>query len=157
MGKVLILCLAAMSILGACGQVSAPPSTPVVEAPEVSAPSWRSAADLDDVLVQAREEGKGVLVVVSAQWCGPCRILHRTVLDRQEFLPALQDDVLFVMVHLEDFKPTLDEQRAMAQFNVSAFPTYVVLDKSGKEVLRSVGSSGTLESHIAQIKKALGK
>lgn len=65
-------------------------------------------------------------IMISASWCGPCRAMYPTLEKLRE------EGYLIYIYRIDEFK-NID-----AQFDVNAFPTFIVFDK-GKEVARTVG------------------
>lgn len=64
-----------------------------------------------------------------ATWCGPCKALSTVVESVKDKLPMPVEDI------------DIDEQFDIArQYNVRSVPTIIVVDDSGKEVKRAVGS-----------------
>ena len=64
-----------------------------------------------------------------ATWCGPCKALSKVVESAGDKLPMPVEDI------------DIDEQFEIARkYNVRSVPTLVVVDDSGTEVKRAVGS-----------------
>ena len=64
-----------------------------------------------------------------ATWCGPCKALSAVVESAKDKLPMPVEDI------------DIDEQFDLAKkYNVRSVPTIVVVDDSGNEVKRAVGS-----------------
>ena len=64
-----------------------------------------------------------------ATWCGPCKALSMVVESAKDKLPMPVEDI------------DIDEQFEIARkYNVRSVPTLVVVDDSGTEVKRAVGS-----------------
>ena len=69
-----------------------------------------------------------VVIQFSASWCGPCKVLTRTI---DENASALNIDF---------YKVDLDENRELSkQYKVIAVPTLILFDE-GKEVKRMSGN-----------------
>ncbi len=94
---------------------------------------------------QAKSENKLVLLnFTGSDWCPSCIRFHRDVLSTEKFASYANGKLQLVKVDFPRHTPQPDEQRRAndalaAQFLVDAFPTYVLLDSSGKELGRQVG------------------
>lgn len=88
--------------------------------------SFKSAADA------AAADQSLVLLVFSAEWCGPCKLFKSKTLDAPEFLA--QDAPL----HVADVD--IDANQKMARdFEVEAVPTLVLVTPDGKIIERQTG------------------
>ena len=72
--------------------------------------------------------GSGMLQF-SASWCGPCKVLTKTINDNEDKLT----NVKRLCVDLDSY------QDIGAEFGIRSIPT-LILFKDGKEVKRTVGS-----------------
>jgi thioredoxin 1 len=79
-----------------------------------------------------------VLLVFSAEWCGPCKELKRQTISSPEFLE--QGGAL----HLAEVDIDADQKMA-SDFAVEAVPTLVLLTADGKIVARRIGFMHTAE------------
>ena len=79
----------------------------------------------------ARAAGKPVLLYWGADWCPPCSRLKATVFRHPEFVDRTR---LFVAVNLDGDEP--GAQRLGEQFDVSGYPTVVVLSPDREEITR---------------------
>lgn len=93
---------------------------------------------LQSALAESEAGGRPVLVVATADWCGPCQTLKRTALAD----PAVQEAIAgsFIPVYLEHGK----DQARMAELGVSVLPTTIVL-RNGSAVARVAGVVGPTE------------
>lgn len=114
------------------------PSQPVEPKQPTPPPAPKKEMDktADEVLApflkEAQDKNRLVLLFLSKDGCIPCSRLERT-LDRNK------DDLYkYYMVKAKD--PRLNDK-----FKVTAFPTLVILDKTGKELNREVGYMGDSE------------
>ncbi|HKI71819.1 MAG TPA: thioredoxin family protein [Verrucomicrobiae bacterium] len=104
---------------------------------------WQS--DLTKAQAKARAENKLVLMdFTGSDWCSWCKKFDAEVLSRPEFKEYAAKNLVLVEV---DF-PAKKQQSATlkkandslkGKFKVEAFPTFVVLNKDGKEVGRQEG------------------
>jgi HEAT repeat protein/thiol-disulfide isomerase/thioredoxin len=95
-----------------------------------AAPDPLPSLTLKQALQQAIDQQKPVLLILGAEWCGPCRLLEREI-DKPEARLALQK---WVYVHLDIDKS--DEAREMG---VNAVPELRILASDGTVVAREVG------------------
>jgi HEAT repeat protein/thiol-disulfide isomerase/thioredoxin len=88
--------------------------------------SFKSASDA------AAADQSLVLLVFSAEWCGPCKLLKSQTLDAPEFL------ALDAPLHVADVD--IDANQKMARdFEVEAVPTLVLVTPDGKIIERQTG------------------
>ena len=89
--------------------------------------------DLPDAVAHSRREGKDLLVIFTADWCGPCRRLKRDLAGAEAF----RRDVLVCVVDC-------DKQRALSDLHgVQGIPD-LRLYRLGEEVNRTTGYGGSL-------------
>ena len=99
---------------------------------ERSAVPIKWAASLDAAIKEAASSGKRILVDFTATWCGPCKTMDDLVFSSKAVVDA-GANTIFVKVDA-------DAQRdIIKKYKVSAYPTLVVLDASGKELKRVLG------------------
>lgn len=96
-------------------------------------------------LTRAKEEGKQLFVDCYTTWCGPCRMMTSQVF-------PLDTVGQFMNAHFVCLKVDMEKGEGpdlAARYEVRAYPTFLILDKDGKEVNRLVGANspaGFLES-----------
>lgn len=116
----------------------------------------------DDALFEAIVDpfkGKVVLVDFWATWCGPCKMAMKMMKPMKEEL--IDKDIVYVFIagenspettwnnmipdiHGEHYRLTNAQWAAICdKFEVRGVPTYLVLDRAGKQKYRSVGFPGT--------------
>ena len=103
-------------------------------------------ADIEAAKAKAEAEGKMVLVdFTGSDWCTWCIRLRKDVLDKPEFEPYAKDKFVLAEVDLPQNKAKLSkEQREKnedlaAQYQVSGFPTLMVMTPEGRVVGGFVG------------------
>ncbi len=87
--------------------------------------------DVEAAFATARAEGKPLFFYWGAEWCPPCHYLREKVFRRPEFVAASRR---FVALYLDG-----DTERAQSlgeRFGAVGYPTVIVFDPEGEEILR---------------------
>ena len=115
-------------------------------------PELDGNATAADALDMAKLKGKTLVIDFWATWCGPCIAQHPMIEEvRQKY--ATSPDVVFLSIDSDDdrtlVKPFLETQKWTQRvyhegglgglLNVSALPTILVIDPTGKSVSRMSG------------------
>lgn len=93
--------------------------------------------DIDAVVAKANAEARAVVVVVSSEFCQPCKQLE------EEVVRAKDADAVFrhaVVVVVDEADAGFDKIKVRGE--VQQFPTVLVLDKDGRERERIEGYGG---------------
>lgn len=141
-----IATLACISALSACTKSADAPARKSAAAAKVSATTatdssavaWvrtHAVADIDAAFVTARSANKPVFLFWTAAWCPPCNHVKATIFTRDEFVAKSRS---FVPVYIDG--DTSSGQALGKRFNVSGYPTMVLLTPDGNEVTRLEGS-----------------
>ena len=88
----------------------------------------RTKQELDEIL--SSENNKKIFIRVHADWCAPCQVLGRTILDIEG---GYSNDYLFLEVNADE----ADE--LVSRLSVFNLPTIVIYDKKGEEIFRKSG------------------
>jgi len=104
--------------------------------------------DLPKAQEKAQAEKKMVLVdFTGSDWCPPCKALHKNVLSSPEFLSYAKDNLVLVEIDFPRTKPQGDElkkanKELARKHEIKGYPTVIVFDSNGKELLKDVGYDG---------------
>lgn len=90
-----------------------------------------------DALAAARSENKKVFLDFYTDWCGPCKMMMRTVFPTKVVGDYMNAHFVSVKVNAEKG----DGIELAKKYNIKAYPTFIILDASEKEVGRVVGGS----------------
>ena len=117
--------------------------------------------DFEAAKKQAATESKPILMdFTGSTWCPPCKALKKNVFSTPEFAEFASKNL--VLVELDYPRNTSKASKALQalsdDFKVEAFPTIVILDKSGKELGRMEGYGGDPTSaYIKKLKDLMAK
>ena len=145
--------------------INAPAASPPDESRPRS-PSAAHASDLDwstdfpQALVQAKADGKMVLLdFTGSDWCPWCIKFDHDVLSTAQFTTYARNKLELVLV---DFPRAKSQSNALKQanrdlakrYNVSVFPTFVLVNYAGSELGRQVGyGKGEPNAFISELEK----
>jgi len=96
-------------------------------------------------LAQAAKENKSVLLdFTGSDWCPPCMQMEKEVLSQHEFIAFAKNKLVLVKLDFPRRKKLPPEEKEQnqklgEQFAIQVFPTYVLVDPTGKELKRQIG------------------
>jgi protein disulfide-isomerase len=136
----------------------APVSAPVAaQETDVSPSAVAWTTDYNAALDQAKSEHKHVfLFFTGSDWCGWCKKLQREILKTNEFAGYAQDKLVLVELDYphqkqQSYEVKVQNHMLEGRYNISGFPTVVILDESGKAVARMGYQEGGPGPFIARI------
>lgn len=132
----------AASGLGSCGRGSSDSqSSDTTVRKEISASaSGQSSTAASDSGQQATDSNLPTVIDFYATWCGPCKMIA----------PLLDSIQQKYRGRLNVIRIDVDQDPATASsYGVSSIPTFVFLNKEGKEMTRLVGADGEALSAMA--------
>jgi thiol-disulfide isomerase/thioredoxin len=103
-----------------------------------TAPKSRELAwekDYQSALKKAQAEKKPVMVMMTATWCGPCKMLEKETLNDPWIRHFLSNFVIVQAFEDKDVEKT---------YGMNGYPTLVFTDSNGKEACRTVGHQGVI-------------
>jgi protein disulfide-isomerase len=96
-------------------------------------------------LAQAAKEKKNVLIdFTGSDWCPPCIQMEKEVLSQPEFIAFAKNNLVLLKLDFPRRKKLSPEEKEQnhklgQQFAIEGFPTYVLVDPTGKELKRQIG------------------
>jgi thiol-disulfide isomerase/thioredoxin len=113
------------------------------EAPETSELAWE--ADFNTALERSKKENRPLMVMMTATWCGPCKMLESQTLSDPWIRHFLSS---FVVVK------AYEDREVEQTYGLNGYPTLVFCDSSGKQVHKTVGNQPA-HSFATQCAKAI--
>jgi thioredoxin-related protein len=121
--------------------------------------------DYSKAIELAKTENKFVLLDFSgSDWCGPCILFKREVLDTKEFSEYAAKNLILVEVDFptakhQPEKVMIQNEKLKLQYQVDPLPTLLLLDKNGKELGREEGymPGGKPSAFIAKLNSFMKK
>ena len=101
--------------------------------------------DYQKAIAQAKTENKAVLLdFTGSDWCGWCIKMVKDTLSQKEFTDYAAKHLVLVEVDFPNKKEVPAEtkkqnEELQKKFDVKGFPTFLLLDKNGKEIGRQRG------------------
>lgn len=110
---------------------------------------WESELN-DNTFNRAKKEGKGVLLVLKANWCHWCHVMDDSTFSNQEVKNYISDH--FIAVRLDqDAHPEL-----ASRYRKYGWPATIVFDKGGKEVTKYAGFA-TPDEYLALLSNVINQ
>lgn len=105
--------------------------------------------DLATGLKKAKKEGKMVFIDGSAVWCGPCKLMERTVFKDKAVGDYFSKNIVAFKVDVEKG----DGPAIKRTYDIQGLPGYVFLDSNGNVILKESGSC-SVEKFMSYVKQA---
>jgi len=101
--------------------------------------------DKAKALEKAKAENKAVLMdFTGSDWCGWCIKMKKEILDSKEFMTYAAKNLVLLEVDFPNAKEQSAELKTQneelkKQYGVDGFPTFVLINKDGKQLWKEVG------------------
>lgn len=102
--------------------------------------------DFDKALADAEKEGKILMLNFSgADWCVPCKALHKLVIDTKEFKDYANEKLTYVLSDWNELRMPKSKDFAkqhaalMEQLQIEGFPTIVLINPQTKKAEKILG------------------
>ena len=98
-------------------------------------PTRNAETMLNEAMTKAKAENKRIFLIMSASWCGPCRLLARYLVENKA---ELERHFVFVKLDISrDTEAEVLRERYEGKENSNGVPWYAVLDDAGKTLITS--------------------
>ena len=128
------------------------PETPAIAGSEVH---W--LVDMDEGKREAAASGKPMLAIFTgSDWCPTCMRLDEEIINHSEFAEYVND--AFVCVKIDVLSDMMDGkipnpyEAVMEEYQVTAYPSVLILDSAGKVVARKGGQDGGPVPYVEMLK-----
>lgn len=102
---------------------------------------------LSEACAKAKAEKKLVFLDCYTSWCGPCKMMAKNVFTQQQVGDFMNPSYVSIKIDMEK-----GEGPALAKkFEISAYPTFLIINGDGQEVGRFLGGSSA-EEFIQRVK-----
>ena len=106
----------------------------------------------EQALAMAKEANKMLFVDCYTSWCGPCKMMATQVFAQKAAGDYFNKEFVSIKIDMEKGEgPTVKNR-----FGVRAYPTFLFIDQTGKEINRIVGGDRDVDKFIARVKEGLG-
>jgi thioredoxin-related protein len=106
-----------------------------------------------------------ILNFTGSDWCGWCKLMEEQVFTKEEWSKYAKENIMMAFIDFPEDDTLVPEkyvernQALYMKYDISGYPTYIILDSDGTTKLGQLGADQdkTPEIFIGEIKKALSK
>jgi thioredoxin-related protein len=104
---------------------------------------WKTS--FAQAVAEASQQNKQILLnFTGSDWCPPCRKMDQEVLSQKQFSEFASKNLILVKLDFPRHKKLSADEKAQndqlaKKYAIQGFPTFVLVDSSGKEVRRQEG------------------
>jgi thioredoxin-related protein len=102
-----------------------------------SAEAWQTS--IEKAVEEAKKTDKAVLVkFTGSDWCPPCKAIQKSVFSQESFNDEVKKKFVLCVIDSPNSNEELTQKNksVLEKFEISGFPTVVLLDKESKEFHR---------------------
>lgn len=103
-----------------------------------------------EALQTARTEGRKVFMDFYTDWCGPCKMMARDVFPQKQVGEYFNSKFVCIKVNAEKGEGVELAKR----YKVNAYPTFIVIDPTEKELGRTVGGR-VADAFVAEVERMM--
>ncbi len=119
------------------------------------------STDLEKAFAMAKVEKQPVLVeFTGSDWCPPCKIMHKNVFSKKEFMTAASEKFILVSLDFPNGDEALKKrnQPYAEKYKIEGFPTVILFDSGGTEFTRFFATDHlTVEAFLKHLNTSLEK
>ena len=136
---------------------------PITAAAQEKGTHFQHGLSWQQVQAKAKAEKKYIFMDCFATWCGPCKYMSSQIFPQETVGDVMNANFINVKVQLDSTESDNAEVKSWyatghniaKEYNVMAYPTFLIFDQNGKLVHRIVGSSQTSDEFVVKAKEAL--
>ena len=91
---------------------------------------------LDNAVQQAKVERKHIFLYFTAQWCGSCKLMEKTVFNQDTVNQYFKEKYIALKIDGDSWKG----EKLKNEFGVDGYPSFFLLDSNGKIVNSNIGA-----------------
>jgi len=112
---------------------------------------------------KAKAENKYIFIDFYTTWCGPCRFMKQTIFPQKEAGDFFNDKFICTSVQLDTTNRDNDQVRSwyadahalVDEYNIHAYPTFLIFSPDGRPLHRVVGSRTTVAAFVKLVSDGL--
>ncbi len=105
--------------------------------------------NFEEALIKAKAENKIVFVDCYTSWCGPCKMMAKTVFTQEEVGEFFNANFVSLKIDMEKG----EGPEFATKYGVQVYPTFLFIDSTGKLIQSSKGGMVT-NKFIAEAERA---
>ena len=136
---------------------------PVVAIAQEKGVQFQHGLSWEQVQAKAKTEKKYIFMDCYTTWCGPCKYMSAQIFPKEEVGNLMNANFINVKMQLDSTENDNEEVKSWYatghtianEYNIMAYPTFLIFDQNGQLVHRIVGASQSGEEFVAKTKEAL--